>query len=103
MANAEIVIEAEIQPGVMLMEDLITEKRWAILEMAGYMRRSAPAQVLKVKAITHRENAIYQTLINPEEEHNIIVGIPAEAEIINVIWREDALRQNRRACPNSEA
>jgi len=87
IANAEIVIEAEVQPNVMLMEDLITKKGWTIPEMAGYMGRAVPAQVLKVKAITHREDAIYQTLINPGEEHNIIAGIPGEAEITNAIWR----------------
>ncbi|MEM4982394.1 MAG: UbiD family decarboxylase [Candidatus Bathyarchaeia archaeon] len=88
IANAEIVLEAEIQPNVKIMEDTVSEKKgWSMPEMAGYVGRAALAQVVKVKAITCRMKPIYQTLVTPGEEHNVIMGIPGEAEILNAAWK----------------
>jgi len=83
IANAEIVLECEIQPNETMMEDAMSKKKsWSMPEMAGYVGVASPAQVLKVKAITHRRNPIFQTLVTPGEEHNIIAGVPCEAEIL---------------------
>ncbi|MEM2104165.1 MAG: UbiD family decarboxylase [Candidatus Bathyarchaeia archaeon] len=88
IANAEIVLEAEIQPHETIMEDAVSNRKgWSMPEMAGYVGGAAPAQVIKVKAITHRIKPIYQTLVTPGEEHNVIMGVPGEAEILNAVWK----------------
>jgi len=56
-------------------------------EMAGYVGVASPSQVLKVKAITHRKKPIFQTLVTPGEEHNIIAGIPCEAEVLGAAYK----------------
>ncbi len=88
LANAEIVLECEIQPNETLSEDVLSDKKgWSMPEMAGYVGVAGSAQVLKVKAITHRKNPIFQTLVTPGEEHNLITGIPCEGEILNAAYR----------------
>jgi 4-hydroxy-3-polyprenylbenzoate decarboxylase len=88
LANAEIVLEGEIQPNETMMEDAASARKgWSMPEMAGYVGKANVAQIIKVKAITYRTNPIYQTLITPGEEINVIQGIPAEAEIINAAWK----------------
>ncbi|MEM4576863.1 MAG: UbiD family decarboxylase [Candidatus Nezhaarchaeales archaeon] len=82
LANAEIVIEGEIQPNITVMEDVLTKKGWSMPEMAGYMGAAAIASVMKVKAVTYRRKPIYQAIIPPGEEHNVIVGVAGEAEIL---------------------
>lgn len=88
IANAEYVIEGEILPGVTVREDKTTGTGYAMPEFPGY---NGPASencaLIKVTAVTHRENPIMQTCIGPSEEHVSMVGIPTEASIIDMIER----------------
>jgi 4-hydroxy-3-polyprenylbenzoate decarboxylase len=88
LASAEIVLECEMLPNEMILEDAQSPKKgWSMPEMAGYVGVAVPSQVLRVKAITHRRNPIFQTLVTPGEEHNIIAGVPCEAEVLGAAER----------------
>jgi len=88
LARAEIVLECEMLPNETASEDSVSSKKGESMpEMGGYVGVAAPGQVLKVKAITHRSKPIYQTLVTPGEEHNIISGVPCEAEILDAARR----------------
>ena len=55
-------------------------------EFPGYNgRASSEAWVLRVKAVTSRENPIMQTCIGPSEEHVNMAGLPTEASIFGLI------------------
>jgi UbiD family decarboxylase len=88
IANAEYVIEGEIQPGVKVTEDQRTHTGFAMPEFPGY---NGPASkecwLIKVKAVTHRREPIMQTCIGPSEEHVNMAGIPTEASILGMIDR----------------
>jgi UbiD family decarboxylase len=66
-ANAEIVIEGEILPKV-------REPEGPLGEYTGYASHRSTKNVMKVKAITRRKDAIY---------HNIVPGFSAEHEIVS--------------------
>lgn len=86
IANAEYVIEGEIQPGVKVIEDQNTHTGYAMPEFPGYNgAASHECWLIKVKAVTHRRNPIMQTVIGPSEEHVNLAGIPTEASIYNMI------------------
>ncbi len=86
IANAEYVIEGEIQPNVRVKEDKLTNSGYAMPEFPGYTgAASDQCCVLKVKAVTHRKNPIMQTCIGPSEEHVSMAGIPTEASIIDMV------------------
>ena len=84
IANAEYVIEGEVLPGRRVDEDKLTGKGLALAEFAGYANVSHTVYVIKIKAITHRLDPIYQTTIGPSEEHVNMAGIPVEACILNL-------------------
>jgi len=74
-ASSEIVIEGEILP-----DDLDDEGPFC--EFAGYMVDAAKKPVVRVKAITHRNNAIYQTICSGSHYEHLLMGaIPMEANI----------------------
>ncbi|GAA3595686.1 UbiD family decarboxylase [Nonomuraea rosea] len=84
IANAEVVIEGEILPGVRVAEDRSTHTGHAMPEFPGYNGPANPAlPVLKVTAVTTRRNPILQTLVGPGEEHVNLAGLPTEASIFN--------------------
>ena len=86
IANAEYVIEGEIQPGVKVVEDQNSHTGWAMPEFPGYNgHASNECWLIKVKAVTHRVNPIMQTCIGPSEEHVNMAGIPTEASILGMI------------------
>lgn len=86
IANAEYVIEGEIQPGVKVIEDQNSNTGYAMPEFPGYNgAASKECWLIKVKAVTHRKNPIMQTVIGPSEEHVNLAGIPTEASIYNMI------------------
>lgn len=86
IANAEYVIEGEIQPGVKVVEDQNSHTGYAMPEFPGYNgAASKECWLIKVKAVTHRRNPIMQTVIGPSEEHVNLAGIPTEASIMNMI------------------
>lgn len=86
IANAEYVIEGEVIPGVRVVEDKNSHTGYAMPEFPGY---TGPAcdqcWLIKVKAVTHRENPIMQTCIGPSEEHVSMAGIPTEASIYGMV------------------
>lgn len=86
IANAEYVIEGEIQPGVRVVEDQNSHTGYAMPEFPGYNgRASNECWLIKVKAVTTRLHPIMQTVIGPSEEHVNLAGIPTEASIWGLI------------------
>jgi len=86
IARAEIVIEGEILPGERIAEDVLTSRGYAMPEFPGYEGRAQAAMpVIRVRAVTHRERPIYQTLVGPGAEHTSLTGIPTEASVIRLI------------------
>lgn len=86
IANAEYVIEGEVLPHVRIKEDQNSHTGYAMPEFPGY---TGPASencwLIKVKAVTHREDPIMQTCIGPSEEHVSMAGIPTEASIYGMV------------------
>ncbi|MGF6990676.1 UbiD family decarboxylase [Lachnospiraceae bacterium PM6-15] len=86
IANAEYVIEGEVIPHVRVQEDQNSGTGYAMPEFPGY---TGPASnqcwLIKVTAVTHRQNPIMQTCIGPSEEHVSMAGIPTEASIIGMV------------------
>lgn len=86
IANAEYVIEGEIQPGIRVIEDQNSHTGFAMPEFPGYNgAASHECWLIKVKAVTHREHPIMQTCIGPSAEHVSMAGIPTEASIYRMI------------------
>lgn len=83
IANAEYVVECELMPGEYIREDINTNTGKAMPEFPGYIGEALPqVPLLKVKAVTTRNNPIMQTVIGPSEEHVNMAGIPTEASIL---------------------
>ena len=102
IANAEYVIEGEIQPGVKVVEDQNSHTGYAMPEFPGYNgKASTECWLIKVKAVTHRRNPIMQTCIGPSEEHVNMAGIPTEASILGMI--EKALPGKVKNCYSHRA
>jgi len=76
-ANAEIVLEGEVLPNV-------REPEGPFGESSGYASDASTNHVVKIKAITHRENPIYQ---------DITPGFQAEHKLIPVVMTEPHLRE----------
>lgn len=88
IANAEYVIEGEVQPGIRVQEDQNSRTGYAMPEFPGYTGpASSECWLIKVKAVTHRQNPIMQTCIGPSEEHVTMAGIPTEASILDLVER----------------
>ncbi len=86
LARAEIVIEGEIVPNRRVPEDLNTETGYSMPEFPGYMGDAkAELPVIKVTAVTHRQNPIMQTIVGPGLEHTSLAGIPTEASIYRLV------------------
>ncbi len=77
-ADAEIVIEGEILPGVREHEGPFGEYTW-------YMGGSGPSRVFNIKAITYRKDAIYQDLFSAHPEHNLTGLVGREAMIFKKV------------------
>jgi len=75
-ADAEIVLEGEILFGERQEEGLYGD-------FTGYYGGKAMRPVIEIKAITHREQPIYQALYNgrPPTEEQILRGLPIEIDI----------------------
>ncbi len=88
IANAEYVIEGAIQPGVRVVEDQNTHTGYAMPEFPGYNgKASDECWLIKVKAVTHRNHPIMQSVIGPSEEHVNLAGIPTEASILTMLGK----------------
>ena len=77
VANAQFVIEGEILPHV-------REPEGPCAEVTGYYGERAERWVVNVKAITHRRDAIFHTLLPGREVYNS-VGLVAEANVCRVV------------------
>jgi 2,5-furandicarboxylate decarboxylase 1 len=75
-ANAEIVIEGEILAHV-------RDDEGPFGEYTGYASKRSTRNVIRVKAITHREDAYYQDLmVGNSSEHLLLMGIPKQAVVL---------------------
>lgn len=102
IANAEYVIEGEILPGVRVREDQNRNTGYAMPEFPGYTGpASDQCRLIKVKAVTHRENPIMQTCIGPSEEHVSMAGIPTEASIYGMVEKAMPGRLKNVYCTSS--
>lgn len=78
-AGSEIVIEGEIDP-------LVREEEGPFGEFTGYATRPGLNPVIKVKAITHRRDPIYQDVCGgAHREHLTMATIPMEANYFRVV------------------
>jgi len=85
VADAEIVIEGEILPGERIREDIQTGTGYSMPEFSGYMGAAqAELPVIRVTAVTHRRNPVFQTIVGPGLEHTNLTGIPTEASILQL-------------------
>ena len=88
IARSEYTLEGYIMPNERIQEDINTHTGKAMPEFPGYDGDANPAlQVIKVTAVTHRKNAIMQSVIGPSEEHVSMAGIPTEASILQLVDR----------------
>jgi len=88
IARSEFTLEGYIMPNERIQEDINTHTGKAMPEFPGYDGDANPAlQVIKVTAVTHREQPIMQSVIGPSEEHVSMAGIPTEASILELTNR----------------
>jgi len=71
-ARAEFVLECEIQPNVLEPEAPFGEYPW-------YYGHERMSHVLKVKAITHRDDAIFHDVFSAHPDHNMAAKVQREA------------------------
>src|SRR3990167_6442242 len=78
-ASAEIVLEGEIDPKELREEGLFGE-------FTGYYGIKHPRPVIKIKAITHRNNPIYAASYEglPPHDTALLQGLPIETEILRL-------------------
>jgi UbiD family decarboxylase len=77
-AHAEMVIEAEILPHERTAEGPFGE-------FTGYSLGERPREVVKVKAITHRRDAIFQDISVAHLDHLLLSTIPIEANLYRAV------------------
>jgi UbiD family decarboxylase len=78
-ARAEIVLEGEIEP-------FTRETEGSFAEFHGYATRPRERQVVRIKAITHRRDAIYQDILGgAHREHLVLPTVPMEANLTRAI------------------
>ena len=79
-ADAEMVIEGEIPPGV-------REPQNPYGEIAGYYQEEMQMPVVEVTAITHRRGGLMQGVFPGRQDHWNLGGIPKEGSVFNAIRR----------------
>ena len=79
-ASAEIVLEGEIDPKELREEGLFGE-------FTGYYSIKRTRPVIKIKAITHRNDPIYAASYEglPPHDTDLLMGIPIETEILRLV------------------
>jgi 2,5-furandicarboxylate decarboxylase 1 len=80
-ADAEIIIETEIPPGV-------RETQNPFGEIAGYYQPAMQSPVAEVKAMTMKKNAIMQGIYPGQAEHWHLGGIPKEGSLYGSLKRK---------------
>ncbi|MDB5840894.1 MAG: UbiD family decarboxylase [Herminiimonas sp.] len=79
-ANAEIVIEGRLLPGV-------REPEGPFGEFPKYYSAKENREVIAVDAITHRTSPIFHTIVPAEMEHLLLGSIPREATLLSHLQR----------------
>jgi 2,5-furandicarboxylate decarboxylase 1 len=79
-ADAEIVIEGKLLPGV-------RESEGPFGEFPKYYSAEEKREVIQIDAVTHRKNPIYHTIVPAEMEHLLLGGIPREATLLSHLQR----------------
>jgi len=77
-AQAEMVIEAEILPGARTPEGPFGE-------FTGYSLGERQREVVKVKAITHRRDAVFQDISVAHLDHLLLSTVPIEANLYRAV------------------
>ncbi len=80
VANAMFALECELIPG-----ELADEGPFA--EVTGYYARKAPRPVVHVRAIHHRSQPVFQTILSGSEVWNS-VGLLGEANVLTLLQRQ---------------
>lgn len=79
--QAEIILEGEILADA-------REDEGPFGEYTGYSSRNSTRHVMKVKAITHRRDALFQDIVPGfSREHNGMLAIPSESRLLEVLRR----------------
>jgi 2,5-furandicarboxylate decarboxylase 1 len=79
-ADAEIVVEGRILPGV-------REPEGPFGEFPQYYGERAERHVIEVDAVTHRKDAIFHTIVGGGLEHLLLGAIPREATLLAHLQR----------------
>lgn len=79
-ADAEIIVEAEVLPGV-------KEHQNPFGEIAGYYQPEMQSPVAEVKAITMKSDPIMQGIFPGHSEHWNLGGIPKEGSVFSILRR----------------
>lgn len=79
-ADAEIVIEGRILPGV-------REPEGPFGEFPRYYSAREQREIIQIDAITHRRSPIYHTIVPAEMEHLLLGSIPREATLLAHLQR----------------
>ncbi len=79
-ADCELVLE-----GVIDLDDRVPEGPF--VDLTGTYDRVREEPVFTVKAITHREGAIWQALLPGDREHRVMMGMPREPTILREVRR----------------
>ena len=79
-ADAEIIVEAEVLPGVRANQNPFGE-------IAGYYQEVMSMPVVEVRAITARQNGLFESIFPGHPEHWNLGGIPKEGSVYNSIKR----------------
>ena len=77
-ADAEIIIEGEILPGVKELVDPFGE-------ITGFYQPQCLRQAMQVTAITRRREAIMEDIFSGHQEHWVIGGLPKEGSVYNTL------------------
>ena len=80
-ASSEIIIEGRLLPKV-------RESEGPFGEFPQYYGAAGKRQVIKIDAITHREDPIYHTIVPAAMEHLLLGAIPREASILTALQRQ---------------
>jgi UbiD family decarboxylase len=73
-----------------VLEGRITKERvpeGPFLDATGTIDKIRQQPVIEIKCITHRESAIYQTILPGRHEHQFLMGMPKEPTIFNEVNR----------------
>ena len=73
-----------------VLEGRITKEKASegpFLDLTGIVDRERQQPVIEIKCITHRNNAIYQTILAGKNEHKFLMGMPKEPTIYNEVGK----------------